>query len=154
MKQIDGFKQVWQVSRKILLSSLLSVVLLISLLSYCEAQTGSLPAIKVKGKDFVNAAGEVVRFQGVNFADPDKLVRDGQWNERFFKEAKNWGSNIIRLPVHPTTWRKRGAEEYLDILDKGVAWAKELGMYVIIDWHSIGNLNEEKWFRPNYVIQC
>ena len=30
------------------------------------------------------------------------------------------------------------------------AWAKQYGMYVIMDWHSIGNLKEEKYTSPMY----
>lgn len=63
---------------------------------------------------------------------------------------KNWGANLVRFPVHPTAWRKRGKEEYLKLLDKGVALAQEMGMYVIIDWHSIGNLRTEMYQDPMY----
>jgi endoglucanase len=111
----------------------------------------SLPLIKVEGKNFVNPSGEVVRFQGVSFADPDKIVSDGHWNRRFFEEARNWGSNLIRFAVHPRSWQKHGASAYFEILDKGVEWATDLGMYVIIDWHSIGNLNEEKFTGKGYI---
>jgi aryl-phospho-beta-D-glucosidase BglC (GH1 family) len=51
----------------------------------------------------------------------------------------------VRFPVHPEAWRSRGAESYLKLLDQGVAWAEEQGMYVIIDWHSIGNLRTEMY---------
>ena len=37
-------------------------------------------------------------------------------------------------------------KEYLGLLDQGVAWAKAEGLYVIIDWHSIGNLPGGKFF--------
>lgn len=115
-----------------------------------RAQT-QLPLIRVEGKNFVNPAGEVIRFQGVSFADPDKLQRDGHWNKRFFGEAKNWGCNIVRFAVHPRAWQQHGADKYLQLLDHGVDLATELDMYVIIDWHSIGNLNEEKFTGNGYV---
>jgi hypothetical protein len=79
-------------------------------------------------------------------SDPDKLQRNGQWNKRYFETAKSWGANIVRFPVHPAAWRIRGKKDYLKLLDQGVAWAKEQGMYVIIDWHSIGNLPGQKFF--------
>ena len=31
------------------------------------------------------------------------------------------------------------------LLDQAVDWANELGLYLILDWHSIGNLKEEKF---------
>lgn len=114
------------------------------------AVTGKLDAIRVKGKDFVNSKNEVVRFTGVSFSDPAKLSRDGHWNKRFFQEAKDWGCNIVRFPVHPSEWRRMGADAYMDMLDKGVAWAEELEMYVVIDWHSIGNLKDGKFQSRNY----
>ena len=35
-------------------------------------------------------------------------------------------------------------------MDQGVAYAKNAGMYVIIDWHSIGNLKSELFQAENY----
>ncbi|NQU84237.1 MAG: glycoside hydrolase family 5 protein [Mariniphaga sp.] len=118
--------------------------------------TAGLPAqnhlskISVKGKDLVNASGEVLQLRGVSFSDPDKLERDGQWNERYFQEAKDWGCNIVRFAVHPTRLKNRGWDEYFKLIDKGVTMAEKRGMYVIIDWHSIGNLNTERWTSPMY----
>ena len=63
---------------------------------------------------------------------------------------KAWGANLVRFPVHPRAWNKRGKENYLDLLDKGIKWAGELGMYVIIDWHSIGNLRTEMYQSDMY----
>ncbi len=111
----------------------------------------SLPLIKVEGKNFVDPDGNIVRFQGVNFADPDKIQRDGHWNMRFFEEARNWGCNLVRFAIHPRAWRAQGPDAYLAMLDRGIEWATQLGLYVIIDWHSIGNLNEEKFSRDIYI---
>ena len=63
---------------------------------------------------------------------------------------KSWGANITRFPVHPVAWREQGKENYIKLLDQGIAWAKELGMYVIIDWHSIGNLRTEMYQNDMY----
>ena len=63
---------------------------------------------------------------------------------------KRWGATLVRFPVHPTAWRSRGKDQYLQLLDKGVAWAEELGLYVVIDWHSIGNLKNEMYQSPMY----
>ena len=63
---------------------------------------------------------------------------------------KSWGANLVRFPIHPTAWNRRGEENYMKLLDQGIAWAGELGMYVIIDWHSIGNLRTEMYQHPMY----
>jgi len=109
-----------------------------------------LSRISVSGNKFVSAKGDTMVFRGVNASDPDKLSMNKHWNKEYFIEAKNWGANIIRFPVHPTAWRKQGKEKYLQLLDQGVQWAKELGMYVIIDWHSIGNLKSELYQNDMY----
>jgi endoglucanase len=110
----------------------------------------TLPKIKVEGKDIVTESGEVIILKGVSFSDPDKLEKNKQWNKRYFQEAKNWGCNIVRFAVHPTALNQRGWEAYFKLVDDGVKWAEELEMYVIIDWHSIGNLNTEKFSNKMY----
>ncbi|MGK2863808.1 MAG: glycoside hydrolase family 5 protein [Chitinophagaceae bacterium] len=109
-----------------------------------------LSRIRVKENKFINERGETMIFRGLNTSDPDKLATQDHWNKEYFSEIKNWGANIVRFPVHPTAWRKRGQEEYLKILDQGVALAKEQGLYVIIDWHSIGNLKSHLYQSPMY----
>lgn len=110
----------------------------------------NLPFLSVDGNMFVNESGEEVRLRGVSFSDPDKLEKQDQWNIGYFQEAKDWGANVVRFPVHPRAWRERGQDEYLQLIDQGLKWANELEMYVIIDWHSIGNLRTELFQHPMY----
>ena len=115
-----------------------------------QAQTRELSRISVKSNKFVTADGNPIIFRGLDTSDPNKLVKDGHWNKAYFQEMKNWGANIARFPVHPAAWRQQGKENYIRLLDEGIAWAKELGMYVIIDWHSIGNLRTEMYQDDMY----
>lgn len=112
--------------------------------------TTTLPQISVQGNKFVTANGKTIVFRGLDTSDPDKLERDNHWNKEYFQAMKNWGANIVRFPVHPAAWRRQGQENYLKLLDQGVQWATELGMYVIIDWHSIGNLRSELYQNASY----
>lgn len=112
--------------------------------------SGDMANIRVDGNRFVNEDGEVVVFRGVSFSDPDRLERAGQWNRPYFEAANAWNANIVRFPVHPQAWRDRGEDAYLALLDAGIAWAEELELYVIIDWHSIGNLRTEQFPRDIY----
>jgi len=114
------------------------------------AQSVSLPRISVSGNKFTTPDGNTIIFRGLCTSDPDKLAREERWNKVYFNEMKNWGANVVRFPVHPNRWRQRGQEAYLKLLDEGVAMAAEFGMYVIIDWHSIGNLRTEMFTRPSY----
>jgi len=56
----------------------------------------------------------------------------------------------VRLPVHPVAWRGRGKAGYLALLDEAVTWATELGLYLMIDWHTIGNLQSGLFQHPMY----
>ncbi len=109
-----------------------------------------LSRITVSSNNFVDDTGEIITFHGMSTSDPDKLESDGLWNKSYFQEMKNWGANLVRFPIHPSAWSKRGQENYLSLLDEGITWAGELGMYVIIDWHSIGNLKVEKYQAAMY----
>ena len=113
-------------------------------------QKSQLSWIKVKGNLLVDEEGQQMIFHGLNTSDPDKLEEEGHWNEAYFAEIKSWGANLVRFPVHPEAWRSRGQESYLELLDKGIEMATKQGMYVIIDWHSIGNLRSELFHHDRY----
>lgn len=109
------------------------------------------PLIRVAGNRLVDPGGATVVFRGFSFSDPDKLAREGHWNRALFHQARaRWNANIVRLPVHPSAWRERGEEGYLTLLDSGLQWAEENALYVIVDWHSIGNLRTELFQHPMY----
>lgn len=125
-------------------------LLLFMLCSTLSVAAGEMSRIRVEGNKFVNENGETVIFRGLCFSDPVKLIGEYQWNERYFDEAKSWNANIVRFPIHPENINKYGWEKTLEAVDQGIAWAKERGMYVIIDWHSIGNLRTEKYTNAMY----
>jgi aryl-phospho-beta-D-glucosidase BglC (GH1 family) len=107
-------------------------------------------ALRVQGNQFVDPAGKPIVFRGVALGDPDKLAKAGHWDKRIFAEIKAWGANVVRVPVHPVAWRARGPKAYLALLDEGVAWAREAGLYFMLDWHVIGNLRTELMQDPMY----
>ena len=109
-----------------------------------------LPPISVKGNEFVDPKGKTIMFRGLAISDPDKLERQGYWNKKHFEEVKKMGANVVRIPIHPIAWRERTPEVYLELLDDAVKWCTELKIYVIIDWHSIGNLGMELFQNPMY----
>jgi len=109
-----------------------------------------LPLISVSGNRFVDPTGKPLLLRGVNIADPDKIERQGHWNKDFFVKVKETGATVVRIPVHPVAWRGRGAGNYLALLDQAVQWSTDLGMYVDIDWHSIGNLKQGLFQDPMY----
>lgn len=113
----------------------------------CSAQNGW---VTVKGNKFIDPQGKEIVFRGLCFSDPVKLVREGQWTEEYFAEAAAWGSNIVRFAVHPTNLNALGWDRTFEAMDQGIEWAKKYGLYVIMDWHSIGNLKDERYTSPMY----
>jgi endoglucanase len=109
-----------------------------------------LPLIKVKGNQFVTASGQEIIFRGASVADPDKIETNKKFTKKHFAVLKSWGANVVRIPVHPTAWRKHGKKNYLAMLDQIVVWANDLEIYVILDWHSIGNLKSEMFQNSSY----
>ena len=112
--------------------------------------THKMDFISVKGNKLVDEAGKTVILRGVNISDPDKLMKNGRWSKKHFEAVKSFGANVIRVPVHPAAWQSRGADGYFTLLDQAVRWANELDIYLIIDWHSIGNLQSELYQHPMY----
>lgn len=125
----------------------MTVITGLSAVSFAQSP---LSRLSVKDNQFVNESGEIMVLRSLNTSDPDKLAIQGKWTFDYFQEIKNWGANVVRFPVHPPRWSKRGDEEYLKLLDQGVEWAGALGLYVIIDWHSIGNLRTQLYQDPIY----
>ena len=114
---------------------------------------GELSRIAVRGNQLVNAQGEVIVFRGLATSDLASLHRRGQLKTEYFDAARSWKANVVRFAVHPSAWRSSGAGDYLRLLDQGVRFATERNLYVIIDWHSIGNLAREKFYRNHFGDQ-
>lgn len=113
-------------------------------------QAKVLSLIHVEGNHFVDADGKQVLFKGLAIADPDKIERQGHWNRELFEQVEQMGAMVVRIPVHPVAWRERTPQKYLELLDQAVSWSTDLGVYVMIDWHSIGNLGMELFQNPMY----
>src|SRR5690606_28985970 len=99
------------------------------------------PVLRVEGNLIVDAAGVPFVLRGVNIGDPDKLKQQKQWRKGLFEEISDWGANAVRIPVHPIAYRSRGRDAYLALIDQAVSWANAEGLYIILDWHSIGMLD-------------
>ncbi len=134
----------------ILIKKIACLIMLTGIVFQAKTQSTELPQIKVKGNQFVVGQDSPFILRGLNASDPERLLKIEHWNKAYFEEMKKWGANVVRLPIHPTAWRRLGKKDYLKILDDGVQWAKELKMYIIMDWHSIGNLRTEMYQSDNY----
>lgn len=109
-----------------------------------------LPLISVRGNRFVDPQGTPILFRGLSISDPDKIENQGHWNKDHFIHVKETGARLVRIPVHPIAWRERTPEKYFALLDQAVEWCTDLGLYIDIDWHSIGNLRTGLFQDPMY----
>lgn len=101
---------------------------------------GGFPAeLHVEGNQLVTGAGATVRLRGLMPADPAKLDADSRFKQSFYSDVRTTGANVVRISVHPEKW-VRDRDYLWRHLDPIVGWAGELGMYVIVDWHYIGNM--------------
>ena len=135
---------------KFLIKKIACLILFSGIFFQAKTQSNDLPQIRVKGNQFVVGQDSPFILRGLNASDPERLLKIEHWNKAYFEEMKRWGANVVRLPIHPTAWRRMGKKDYLKMLDEGVQWAKESKMYVIMDWHSIGNLRTEMYQSDNY----
>ena len=105
------------------------------------AQDMSTFAVRLyaRGNQIVDANGNVVLLKGLMPPDPVKVRQDGNFNQNFFTGMASTGANVIRISVHPENWVHD--PDYLwRCLDPIAGWAGEAHVYVIIDWHYIGNV--------------
>jgi len=95
------------------------------------------PFLHVQGTQIVDANGTAVHLHGTNFMG----YEFGAVNSHTFHDYQNiasLGFNVVRLPI---AWAYVEPEpghydtEYLARVDRDVAWAKALNLYIIIDMH-------------------
>lgn len=97
------------------------------------------PRLSVKDNLLLGPNQNPVQLHGLMPPDPDRLSGEGRFNRQLFEEMKKAGANAVRIPVHPDRWARD--KDYLwRYLDPSVTWAGESGLYIIIDWHYIGNI--------------
>lgn len=100
--------------------------------------------LKVNGAHLTDESGNIVQLKGISTHGiawfPDYI------NEKCFEELHNYfGINVIRLAMYTAEYNgycTGGDKEYLKgLIDKGVKYAIENNMYVIIDWHILSDGN-------------
>ncbi len=115
------------------------------------AVSGSTPLarhgrLSVSGTGIVDQNGAAFRLCGVS-------THGLQWfpqyvNKGAFQTLRDdWGANVIRLAMYVREggYTQGDKAKFKKLIDDGVTYATELGMYVIIDWHVLSyNPNETK----------
>lgn len=95
--------------------------------------------LSVSDGKLVDENGARVTMTGLSLAAIRDLKSLGQWNETYFADARSWGAKLVRLPVNPSTYRW-DAEQTLRDLDAAATWCENQDLYLIVDYHIIGNV--------------
>jgi len=108
-------------------------------------------ALSVKGNQIVNEKGNPVSFAGNSFFWSNKGWRGAKfYNKETVKWLQDdWGATIVRCPLASDEKVYKGHHEDPESNENRIEWvinaAIDLGMYVIIDWHSHeAEKNEER----------
>ena len=109
-----------------------SVVHWASLSVPCFAADG----LRVQGNQLLSGTVPVM-LRGVAVGDPI-LARQGRPLSDYERIAHDWHANVVRISLHPSDWKHSPHAQVLDTLDREMGAALANGMYVILDWHSIG----------------
>ena len=91
--------------------------------------------LEIVGNQF-QVAGKPVRLRGVAVGDP-LYVRYGRSIDDFRVIAEDWKANCVRISLHPGNW-KHERDNCLLGLTRDISAARAHGLWVILDWHSIG----------------
>lgn len=111
--------------------------------------------LHVSGTQLCDNTGNPVRLQGVSLhglgfdADFTRYV-----NQDAFRTLRDdWGANAVRLPVYTQEYggwctndghgMERNREILRSVVNDGVTYATDLGMYAIIDWHILSDGNPQ-----------
>lgn len=103
--------------------------------------------LSVKGTRLVNSQGKAVVLKGVSTHGINWFPQ--YVNKAAFKTLRdNWGVNCIRLAMYTEEYNGYcsggNQAELRKMINNGVKYATELGMYVIIDWHILSDGNPAK----------
>jgi endoglucanase len=94
--------------------------------------------LQVSGTKLTDESGNIIQLRGVSTHGiswfPDYVNYDA-----FATLRDDWGANVVRIAMYPEEYNgylSGGDKAALkQIIDNGVNYATDLGMYVIIDWH-------------------
>lgn len=96
--------------------------------------------LKVVGTNIVDENNNTIQLKGISthgIADYPQYV-----NKDTFKYLRDtYGVNLIRLAVYSEDYTKSQMKTIKD----GINFATELGMYVIVDWHTLKDNNPNKY---------
>jgi endoglucanase len=104
---------------------------------------GSAPRGRLRVADgrLLDENGDPVVLKGLGLASISAAKALNRWNEDYFANARAWNAEIVRLPVFPADFREDPEQTLLD-LDDALRWCNQHQLYLIIDYHVVGNATQ------------
>lgn len=159
------------------LLGLLGLVFLLSFVSFVSAASNNDDYLHASGSTLFDASGNEVRLTGISWFgfETDQQVFHGIWSvkmETVLDTVANRGFNVLRVPVSVqlvNQWRSGkggtpGSVNFganpglqgmtsLQVLDTAVAYAKRIGLKVMLDMHRVVNTQQvEGWTTNGYTV--
>ena len=107
-------------------------------------------ALKVKGTKLVDKNGKTVQLRGISthgIAWFPQYINQSAFN--YFHDK--WHANLIRLAMYTSEYggycTGGNKKDLLNLIDKGVKYAKNADMYCIIDWHILSDGNPNTYLK-------
>jgi endoglucanase len=97
--------------------------------------------LRVSHGKILDAEGRQVVLRGLSLGAIYSVKGLGRWNEAYFANARAWGAEMVRVPVFPFTFQY-DREQTLRDLDDAMAWCERESLYLIIDYHLMGNASQ------------
>lgn len=109
---------------------------LVALLALAMAAPAAEPRLQVAGRE-LQWDGKNITLRGVAVGDPF-LARAGRPLSDYATIARDWHANVVRISLHPSVWKKTPHAQVIAKLRAETQAALAAGMFVILDWHTIG----------------
>jgi hypothetical protein len=111
-----------------------------------DEDSSRIPPLHTDGRFFKDPQGNVVILRGVALADPLDLDNRGEDMDvarlltQLADASAGFYTRVVRLTVFPRIYLADPDGYFKDHLEPAVRRATELGLYVIIDWHEIADI--------------
>ncbi|MCQ2511902.1 MAG: cellulase family glycosylhydrolase [Lachnospiraceae bacterium] len=108
------------------------------------ARPSSTGQLHLEGAQLVGENGQLAVLRGVSTHGltyyPDYVNPD-----LFSHISKEWGANLVRLAMYSSDYCNGNQKTNMKLLKKGIQYAVEADMYVLVDWHILehGNPNQD-----------
>lgn len=111
-----------------------------------DASAAGLSPLHVKGTQLVDGSGKAVQLKGIS-------THGLSWFPEYVNEKsfgymkKKWGINVVRLAMYTAEYNgyctgdAENRKKLEKLVDDGVRFATDAGLYVIIDWHILSDGN-------------